>query len=86
MMRRVLVVFALIVALTGCSATGSQVRPQRLGALRATPVATGFYGALRLPFVPDLLADQWLGGLGVTVASPRESARRGAHVALAHRE
>jgi putative copper resistance protein D len=30
---------------------------------RATPVATGFYGALRLPFVPDLLADQRLGAV-----------------------
>ncbi|MGH3617931.1 MAG: cytochrome c oxidase assembly protein [Pseudonocardiaceae bacterium] len=30
---------------------------------RATPVAAGFYGALRLPFVPDLLADQRLGAV-----------------------
>jgi putative copper resistance protein D len=30
---------------------------------RATPVATGFYGALRLSFVPDLLADQRLGAV-----------------------
>jgi putative copper resistance protein D len=30
---------------------------------QATPVATVFYGALRLPFVPDLLADQRLGAV-----------------------
>ncbi|MGB9279832.1 MAG: cytochrome c oxidase assembly protein [Pseudonocardiaceae bacterium] len=30
---------------------------------RATPVATGFYRALRLPFVPDLLVDQRLGAV-----------------------
>jgi kynureninase len=30
------------------------------------------------------LADAWLADLGVTVASPREAARRGAHVSLAH--
>jgi kynureninase len=30
------------------------------------------------------LADEWLAGHGVTVASPREAARRGAHVSLAH--
>jgi kynureninase len=30
------------------------------------------------------LADERLAELGVTVASPREDARRGAHVALAH--
>ncbi|MFY9806421.1 MAG: cytochrome c oxidase assembly protein, partial [Pseudonocardiaceae bacterium] len=30
---------------------------------RATPVAAGFYRALRLPFVPDLLADQRLGAV-----------------------
>nr|WP_274636832.1 aminotransferase class V-fold PLP-dependent enzyme [Microbacterium bovistercoris] len=31
-----------------------------------------------------LLADAWLAPLGVTVASPREAARRGGHVTLAH--
>ncbi|WP_138733025.1 kynureninase [Modestobacter excelsi] len=30
------------------------------------------------------LADEWLAGHGVTVASPREVARRGSHVSLAH--
>jgi kynureninase len=30
------------------------------------------------------LADEWLGGPGVTVASPRTAARRGSHVSLAH--
>src|SRR4051794_29770967 len=30
------------------------------------------------------LADEWLAGHGVTVASPREAARRGAHLSLAH--
>jgi putative copper resistance protein D len=30
---------------------------------RATPVAAGFYGSLRLPFVPNLLADQRLGAV-----------------------
>jgi kynureninase len=30
------------------------------------------------------LADRWLGPLGVTIGSPRDSARRGAHVALVH--
>jgi kynureninase len=30
------------------------------------------------------LADEWLAGHGVTVASPREPARRGSHVSLAH--
>jgi len=30
------------------------------------------------------LADEWLAGHGVTVASPREAARRGSHVSLAH--
>jgi kynureninase len=30
------------------------------------------------------LADAWLTGSGVTVASPREAARRGSHVSLAH--
>lgn len=30
------------------------------------------------------LADEWLAPLGVRVASPRDSGRRGAHVALAH--
>jgi kynureninase len=30
------------------------------------------------------LADEWLSGYGVTVASPREAARRGSHVSLAH--
>jgi kynureninase len=30
------------------------------------------------------LADEWLTGYGVTVASPREAARRGSHVSLAH--
>lgn len=32
------------------------------------------------------LADEWLAPLGVTVGSPRESDRRGAHVALVHRD
>ena len=32
------------------------------------------------------LADAWLAGYGVTVASPREDDRRGAHVTLAHPE
>ncbi|MET0976363.1 MAG: kynureninase, partial [Leifsonia sp.] len=31
-----------------------------------------------------LLADEWLAPLGVTVASPRDSARRGGHVTLSH--
>jgi kynureninase len=30
------------------------------------------------------LADGWLTGYGVTVASPREASRRGSHVSLAH--
>jgi kynureninase len=30
------------------------------------------------------LADEWLGGHGMTVASPRDAARRGSHVSLAH--
>jgi kynureninase len=30
------------------------------------------------------LADEWLAGYGVAVASPREAARRGSHVSLAH--
>ena len=30
------------------------------------------------------LADEWLARLGVSVGSPRDSARRGAHVALVH--
>ncbi|WP_433274465.1 cytochrome c oxidase assembly protein [Pseudonocardia xinjiangensis] len=30
---------------------------------QATPVAAGFYGALSLPYVPDLLADQRLGAV-----------------------
>ncbi len=30
---------------------------------RSTPVAAGFYSSLRLPFVPDLLADQRLGAV-----------------------
>jgi len=30
------------------------------------------------------LADEWLAGDGVTVASPREAHRRGSHVSLAH--
>ena len=30
------------------------------------------------------LADSWLAGHGVTVASPRDAARRGSHVSLAH--
>ncbi|MDT7600444.1 MAG: hypothetical protein QOK26_2521 [Pseudonocardiales bacterium] len=30
---------------------------------RSVPVAAGFYGGLRLPFVPDLLADQRLGAI-----------------------
>jgi kynureninase len=30
------------------------------------------------------LADRWLAPLGVTIGSPRDSARRGAHVALVH--
>ena len=32
------------------------------------------------------LADRWLAGHGVTVASPRDARIRGAHVALAHRD
>ena len=32
------------------------------------------------------LADEWLAGHGVTVASPREEHRRGSHVSLAHPE
>jgi kynureninase len=32
------------------------------------------------------LADARLGGFGVSVASPRDPTRRGAHVALAHRD
>jgi kynureninase len=32
------------------------------------------------------LADVWLAGSGITVASPRQDARRGAHVTLAHPE
>jgi kynureninase len=32
------------------------------------------------------LADEWLAGYGVTVASPRQDDRRGAHVTLAHPE
>jgi kynureninase len=30
------------------------------------------------------LADEWLAGSGVTVASPRDAVRRGSHVSLAH--
>ena len=32
------------------------------------------------------LADEWLDPLGITVGSPRDGARRGAHVALVHPE
>ena len=49
-----------------------------IGPLRAKAVAlTGYLIGL---------ADAWLEGTGITVASPREDARRGAHVTLAHPE
>jgi kynureninase len=49
-----------------------------IGRLRAKAVAlTGYLIAL---------ADAWLAPHGVTVASPRQDARRGAHVTLAHPE
>jgi kynureninase len=40
--------------------------------------------AIELTELAILLADERLGQLGVSVASPREAERRGAHVALAH--
>jgi kynureninase len=49
-----------------------------IGRLRAKAVAlTGYLIAL---------ADAWLAGSGIAVASPRQDARRGAHVTLAHPE
>ena len=41
-------------------------------------------GRSRSPSYAIALADAWLAALGVAVASPRDAARRGAHVALAH--
>jgi kynureninase len=49
-----------------------------IGRLRAKAVAlTGYLIGL---------ADAWLAGCGIAVASPRQDARRGAHVTLAHPE
>ncbi len=49
-----------------------------IGRLRAKAVAlTGYLIGL---------ADAWLAGSGITVASPRQDARRGSHVTLAHPE
>jgi kynureninase len=49
-----------------------------IGRLRAKAVAlTGYLIGL---------ADAWLAGSGIAVASPRQDARRGAHVTLAHPE
>lgn len=67
-----------ILALTAVAAGVELVVEAGIDAIRAKAIALGEF----------LLAghDAWLAPLGVRLASPRESARRGAHVALAHPE
>ena len=65
-----------ILALTAVEAGVELVIDAGIGAVRAKAVALTDYAIA--------VADEWLAPLGVTVGSPRDSARRGAHVALVH--
>ncbi|MGH2868038.1 MAG: kynureninase [Solirubrobacteraceae bacterium] len=67
-----------VLALTAVAAGLELIAEAGMPAIRAKAVALGEYAIS--------LADQWLAPHGVTLASPRDSARRGAHVALAHRK
>ena len=65
-----------VLGLTAVAAGLELIAEAGIAAIRAKAIALGEYAIS--------LADAWLRDLGVTIASPRESARRGAHVALAH--
>jgi len=65
-----------VLALTALEAGVDVVERAGIEAIRAKGIALTEHAIA--------LADAWLGEHGVTVASPRDGARRGAHVALAH--
>ena len=65
-----------VLALTAVQSGLELIAEAGLDAIRAKGIALTEYAIA--------LADAWLTRGGVSVASPRESARRGAHVALAH--
>ena len=67
-----------VLSLTAVTAGAELVIEAGVAAIRAKAIAlTDFAIAL---------ADEWLDPLGITVGSPRDGARRGAHVALVHPE
>lgn len=65
-----------VLALRAVEASLELLERAGLSAVRAKGIALTAYAIA--------LADQWLADAGVRVASPREDARRGSHVALAH--
>jgi kynureninase len=67
-----------ILALTAAQAGIELVAEAGIAAIRAKGVALTEYAIA--------LADAWLAPLGCSIGSPRESARRGAHVAIRHPE
>lgn len=67
-----------VLALTAVAAGVDLVVQAGIVAIRDKAIALSEYAIA--------LSDEWLAPLGVTLGSPRESARRGAHVALVHPE
>jgi kynureninase len=65
-----------ILALTAVQAGIELVAEAGIDAIRAKGIALTEYAIA--------LADAWLAPLGASVGSPRDSARRGAHVAVRH--
>ncbi|PZS08814.1 MAG: kynureninase, partial [Solirubrobacterales bacterium] len=67
-----------VLALTAVAAGVELVLEAGIVAIRDKAIALTEYAVA--------LSDEWLAALGVTLGSPRDSARRGAHVALVHPE
>ncbi len=65
-----------VLALSAVAAGADLVIEAGIGAIRDKAIALTEYAIA--------LSDDWLAPLGVTLGSPRDSARRGAHVALVH--
>ena len=67
-----------VLALTAVTAGAEPVIEAGVAAIREKAIALTEFAIA--------LADEWLDPLGITVGSPRDGARRGAHVALVHPE
>src|SRR5262249_11322823 len=65
-----------IIALTSCQAGVEVVADAGMPAIRAKGIALTEYAVA--------LTDGWLAPLGCSIGSPRDSARRGAHVSIRH--